>query len=429
MGVADRVASYFVPAIIMLAVCAFVLWYVLADYGFVETTYHPFTFALLFSLTILVISCPCAVSLAVPTVVIVATGVAAKHGILFKGGAAIEKASKSKVCVFDKTGTLTQGCFSVTNFELDSNCKYDEKSLFQLIGSLESSSEHLIGKAIVERADELGCSLIESSASFIAIPGNGIQGRVDSTEVCLGNFSWVLAQCQNVSEELRDDFTRKAQLWQVSSQTVIAVAVNEKLVALLGLSDSVRSEASFVIAKLKEMNKKVFMLTGDQKKTALAIGGSLGLSEENIISEVRPEEKADTIKELQEQYGSVVMIGDGVNDAIALAAADIGIAIGSGTNVAIEAADIVLMKSDLWDIIILHLSNVAFKVIKLNFGWAFFYNLVGIPLAAGALYPIWGIAIPPALAGFSELLSSLPVVFFALIFGRLYKAPTHFQLS
>eukprot|EP00012_Vannella_robusta_P001196 CAMPEP_0206188458 /NCGR_PEP_ID=MMETSP0166-20121206/3582_1 /ASSEMBLY_ACC=CAM_ASM_000260 /TAXON_ID=95228 /ORGANISM="Vannella robusta, Strain DIVA3 518/3/11/1/6" /LENGTH=615 /DNA_ID=CAMNT_0053604181 /DNA_START=81 /DNA_END=1924 /DNA_ORIENTATION=+ len=396
---ADRVASVFVPVIIVTACAAFTVWYIIAYYGFVTTSYAPFTFALLFALTILVISCPCAVSLSVPTVVVVATGIAAKHGILFKGGAAIEQASKSKIVVFDKTGTLTQGNFEICNVYVQPRADITMNALFELIGSLESNSEHPIGKAIVNRAKGMNCRFVETE-NFLPVPGGGIQGDVDGCLVTLGHFQWILGQNEAISDDDLKEFNKHLKLWQLTGQTVIAVGIEGKLVGLIGMADCVRVEAPKVVQELKRMGKEVYMLTGDQEQTAIAVGESVGIEREHIYFGVVPAEKSNVVRSLQEKFGPVVMVGDGINDAIALTAADIGIAVGSGTNVAIEAADIVLMKSDLWDVCIsLHLTTVAFNVIRLNFTWAFLYNLIGIPLAAGLLYPFFGIAIPPALAG------------------------------
>ena len=423
---ADRVASVFVPMIVVLAFLTFVVWFYLAHSGHVTTGgYSPLSFSLMFALTVLVISCPCAVSLAVPTVVIVSTGMNAKYGILVKGGLAIEQLHKSTVYVFDKTGTLTEGQFKVSNVQLNPSCGLNEAAIFRLIGSAELASEHLIGKSLSKHATNLGCTLDQPDESSV-YPGKGLQATIGQQVVLVGKFAWILDSIPDWTENPNNlSFLSQCQVaqgqWQAFGQTVIGVAINSCLVALVGLADMPRAEAPQVVTMLHALNKRVVMLTGDNQVTAECIASQVGIPSTDIISNVLPEEKSNVIVELQSKGEHVVMIGDGINDAIALTTADVGIAIGSGSNIAIEAADVVLIKANLLDVVTcLKLTKAAFRVITLNFTWAFLYNLVGIPIAAGLFYPLFGLAIPPALAGLSELLSSVPVIIFSLLL-QLYK--------
>ena len=353
-----------------------------------------FTNALINFTSVLVIACPCALGLATPTSIMVGTGKGAQLGILFKGGEYLEITHKINAIIFDKTGTLTKGTFEVTDVVTTEGFTEDE--ILNLAASVEKLSEHPIGEAIVKKAKgELDVK------NFEVLSGLGVAGVVKGKKVLIGNEKLMELNGINV-EQLKD----KKNLFDNEGKTSFFVSVDKKLAGLIAVSDIIREYAKETVDRLKKMGIDVFMLTGDNRKTANAIGKQVGI--ENIFAEVLPDKKADKVKELKEKANIVAMVGDGINDAPALAVADVGIAMGKGTDIAIEAADITLIKDDLRKIVIaIELSRATMKNIKQNFFWALIYNITGIPVAASGF-------LSPIIAGAAMAFSSVSVVSNAL---------------
>jgi Cu+-exporting ATPase len=423
---ADRVSGYFVPVVLCVAFLAFFGWFIgLGD----------FVFALRVFVSILVISCPCALGLATPTAIVVSTGVGASRGILVKNGEALEVAHKISTVVFDKTGTITEGRAEVTDVVAVNG--YSREELLQLAASAEMGSEHPLGKVVVEAAEKeaLELSLLED---FEAVAGLGIYAKVAGKKVVIGNRIFVEKTCNTttsaaatttipstaataVAVVVIGDLWEQISVLFVGGKTVMFVSVNGVFAGVIAVSDVVKSSSYEAISSLKGMGLNVVMLTGDNKQTAVAIAGQVGIV--NVIAEVLPQDKAFEVKKLQEGgVKKVAMVGDGVNDAPALVQADIGIAIGSGTNVAVESADIVLMKNDLRNVAAaILLSKKTFRIIKQNLFWAFGYNAAAIPIAAGLLYILGGPLLNPMFAAATMSLSSISVLLNAL---RLKKFKT-----
>ncbi len=393
---ADVVAGYFVPAVLVVGVITFLVWYFVLDPGNLSKAVLNFT-------SVLVIACPCALGLATPTSIMVGTGKGAELGILFKGGDHLEIFHKTNAMVFDKTGTLTKGEFQVT----DVICKngIDEKYLLKITASAEKMSEHPLGRAIVNKAIEEGIDLIEPN-HFSVQKGLGIVSEIDGKKVLVGNEKLLKIKGITIPEDLK---TQKHNLDE-QGKTTFFVVENNDLLGLISVSDTLKDYAKETVNALKKMNISVYMLTGDNKVTAQAIAFNLGI--ENVFAEVLPDKKASKIKELKAKGMVVSMVGDGINDAPALASADIGIAIGSGTDVAVETADVILIKDDLRKIVgALKLSKATMRNIKQNLFWALIYNITGIPIAAiGYLTPI--------IAGAAMAFSSVSVVTNALRLKR-----------
>jgi len=331
--------------------------------------------------------------------------------VIFKGGEVLEKAFKVNTVVFDKTGTVTNGKPDVKKAHiLDKTLT--EVQLFAFVGSAESGSEHPLGKALYTHTKTLNCIINTQLTDFVNMPGMGVVCTVDlgsPRKVAVGNVSLMKNQNIQIPKEAKHVMKQMRK----ESFVAICVALDNKLVSLIALADTPKKEAKIVISELKSRNIEVWMISGDDRRTAKRIAKAIGIN--NVLGNVLPADKANKIKDLQKEGKIVAMVGDGVNDSVALVQADVGIAVGTGTDIALEAADVILMKNDLQDVIFaLDLSQVVFRRIKLNFLWAFFYNLFAIPIAAGILYPWFGIAIPPALAGLSEILSSLPVILFSI---------------
>ncbi|HXY87688.1 MAG TPA: heavy metal translocating P-type ATPase [Candidatus Acidoferrales bacterium] len=366
---ADRASNYFVPGVIAAALFTFVLWSIVG---------LPFNLMLLRTVAVLVIACPCALGLATPTAVMVGTGLGAENGILIKGGEYLENAEHIDTIVFDKTGTLTKGELVVT--DIVGNESFSEADILRLAASAERGSEHPLALAVVHHAYERGVQLGEPR-EFKAVVGQGIIASLDGTEVLLGNRELMSAHGVHVSLEL------KVRELEADGKTVMLLAVNNKLEGAIALADTVREEAAGVIAALQDMGINTAMLTGDNRTAALAIARQIGIN--TVRSNVLPPGKSAEIELFREGGHSVAMVGDGINDAAALAQADIGIAMGTGTDVAIEASDITLIKDDLRDVIAsIRLSKKTMNTIRQNFGWALVYNTVGIPIAAlGFLRP------------------------------------------
>ncbi len=392
---ADTVSGYFVPIVISIAAISCAVWLLLGK---------DFSFALNVFISVLVISCPCALGLATPVAVMTGTGTAAEHGILFKSGTALEHASKIDTVVLDKTGTITEGNPSVTDIVTD----LDEKYLLALAAACELGSEHIIGEAIVRKARELSLDIPEAS-DFDYKVGRGICARVLSHDIAIGSRALI-----NPTGKLLDSGDALAR----DGKTTVYISEDGKAIGLIAISDPVKSGAKSAIKNLRDSGMQVYMLTGDNEKTAQAIARSVGI--DNVISEVRPSDKSDMIKKLQGDGHRVCMVGDGINDAPALATADIGISVASGTDIAAETSDVVLMKNDLSDISsAIAISSAVVRNIKQNLFWAFAYNVIGIPVAAGVLYALGGPLLNPMIAAAAMSLSSVTVVLNALRLNRL----------
>jgi Cu+-exporting ATPase len=391
---ADIIAGYFVPIVISIAIVTFIIWF---NFG----PQPVLTFALLNFVAVMIIACPCALGLATPTAVMVGTGKGAEYGILIKGGESLETAHKIDTIVFDKTGTLTKGEPEVTDIvSLDS---LTEDAILKYAGSAEKVSEHPLGEAILRKAEEQAVHLIDPE-DFKAVEGQGIEARVDNRSILLGNKK--LMEDRGVKA---DDLESRADQLAAEGKTPVYLALDGQVSALIAVADTLKENSLQAVEKLKDLGLEVVMLTGDNRKTAEAIAAKAGI--ERVVSEVLPEDKVLEIKRLQSGGKRVAMVGDGINDAPALAQADIGIAIGSGTDVAVEASDITLIKDDLEGVVsAIDLSKKTIKTIKQNLFWAFFYNTAGIPVAAGILYPFFGILLNPILASAAMAFSSVSVV-------------------
>jgi Cu+-exporting ATPase len=403
---ADRVASVFVPVVFAIAILTFTVWY----YVVPDPT---FSRALLNFVSVLLIACPCALGLATPTAVMVGTGLGAENGILIKGGESLENASRLTMVVFDKTGTLTKGAPEVTDILTAPDVPPER--VLQAAFSLEVLSEHPLAQAIAEKARGENMTPLPVER-FEAVSGLGVRAMVHGRSYLLGNLRFMEAEGVRMNG-LADAAAKLAR----EGKTIVFVAENNRATGLLGLSDVPKSSAREALAELKNMGLKVAMVTGDHTQTARSIGASLGIDE--ILAEVLPADKASEIRRLQSQGQVVAMVGDGINDAPALVAADIGIAIGAGTDVAIEAGDITLMNENLRSVAAaIRLSFATMKVIRQNLFWAFVYNIIGIPIAAGVLYPFGGILLNPEFAAAAMALSSVSVVSNSLRLRRTWKA-------
>lgn len=398
---ADIISGYFVPIVISLAVLSGLAWYFIGGESGV--------FSLTIFISVLVIACPCALGLATPTAIMVGTGKGAENGVLIKSGDALETAHKIKTIVFDKTGTITEGKPKVTDVVVTDN--YEEEYILKISASAEKGSEHPLGEAIVKEAEDRKLEF-EKVTNFKAIPGHGIEVTIDNKSVLLGNKK--LMADRNIDLV---NLEEKSNSLAEEGKTPMYVAINDKLAGIVAVADTVKENSRRAIEKLHEMGIEVAMITGDNKKTAEAIAKQVGI--DIVLSEVLPEDKANEVKKLQSQGKKVAMVGDGINDAPALAQADIGIAIGSGTDVAMESADIVLMRSDLMDVPgAIKLSKSTITNIKQNLFWAFGYNTIGIPVAMGVLHLFGGPLLNPMIAGAAMSLSSVSVLSNALRLKR-----------
>lgn len=388
---ADVVSGYFVPVVLMLSVATFVIWY---DFGL------P-TQAFVNLIAVLIIACPCALGLATPTAIMVGTGRGAERGVLIKDAEALETAHKIRVAVFDKTGTLTRGKPTVT--DIIPVAKTNAGEVLSLAASLEKGSEHSLAEAIVTAATEKNLTLTKAHA-FQAIAGHGVTGSVAGKPLALGNR--LLMAKQSVGYSIHE---KKITALETQGKTVMLLASGKQLLGLIAVADTLKSDAKDMVAALKKMHITVWMITGDNERTANAIAVQAGI--DHVLASVLPQEKAQKIKELKANNTVVAFAGDGINDAPALAGADVGIAMGTGTDVAIESAGITLLNKDLRSVVTaIRLSKATLSIIKQNLFWAFAYNVVLIPVAAGALYPITGWLLNPALAAFAMAASSISVV-------------------
>ncbi|MBI3379957.1 copper-translocating P-type ATPase [Candidatus Gottesmanbacteria bacterium] len=451
--IADIISSYFVPIVIMLAIFTFVVWYIFGPTP-------VFLFAMLNAIAVLIIACPCAMGLATPTAIMVGTGLGAQHGILIKDAESLELAHKINAVIFDKTGTLTSGKPKVTDFsfmeKLDDvgtdlginipNNLSIHDYISSLIYSLEKHSEHSLSFAIIEYLKNKAREL--KTDKVYAIEGHGIQGRADGVNILVGNKKLMEKEKVMRCSEL----DKKANLWAKEGKTLAYVAINKKNVALFAIADTLKPDAREAVNTLKKMKIDVYMVTGDNTQTAQAIGKLAGIDKDKVFAEVLPQEKEKIVQNLRDKTiilttgdakeGSqaemyrrlgylsgrtrklksknvIAFVGDGINDAPALASADVGIAMGSGTDVAIEAADITLINKELKSVAIaINLSKKTMRTIKFNLFWAFAYNVVLIPIAMGILYPIWGILLNPMFASLAMATSSISVVSNSLLLKR-----------
>jgi Cu+-exporting ATPase len=407
-ALADRVAAVFVPSVIGIAFLTFILWWAIGG---------QFVPSMIRMVAVLVIACPCALGLATPTAIMAGTGKGAEQGMLFKNSEALEMATKLDTIVLDKTGTITIGKPAVVNLIVSDALVKDERELLQVSASAERGSEHPLGRAIVNEAEKRGLKLFEPH-DFRASRGLGIKARVNGREVSVGKPQWFTEMGLRFDDALDD-----VRSLQAEGKTVMMVVVDQELAGLIAVADTVKPESGDAITDLHRAALKVVMLTGDNARTAQAIASTVGIDE--VFSEVRPEEKSSKIKELQDHGDVVGMVGDGINDAPALAQADVGLAIGTGTDVAIETGDVILVSGNLTGVSkAIRLSRATMRTVKQNLFWAFFYNIILIPVAAGVLYPFEFLPdflrqLHPILAALAMAMSSITVVSNSLL---LYRA-------
>lgn len=391
---ADRVSSVFVPVVLSIAIATFVAWFILDNEA-------PFVRALAAAVSVLIIACPCAMGLAVPTAVMVSTGKGAEAGVLIKGGEALQQAKELTTVVLDKTGTITEGKPALT--DVVTSPHFERSSLLRDVASLERSSEHPLAEAIVAAAESEDLALVQAT-DFESRTGRGVVGRVNGQEVAVGNLR-LMEEVGADTKIVSPDRDRLA----AEGKTPMFVSIGGSLAGLIAVSDPVKETSSQAVARLKSLGLRVIMLTGDNQRTAEAVGRNVGV--DRVVADVLPEGKVAEVKRLQEEGEVVAMVGDGINDAPALAQADVGIAIGSGTDIAMEAADLTLMRSDLNGVVsAIELSRKTMRTMKQNLFWAFIYNALGIPVAAGVLYPQFGLLLSPILASAAMAFSSVSVV-------------------
>ncbi|HEX9839590.1 MAG TPA: heavy metal translocating P-type ATPase [Anaerolineales bacterium] len=417
---ADWVAGHFILGVHLLAVAVFLFWFFFGynlffdpNSSFILSPYKlgeigVFGFSLLLSVTVLVISCPCAVGLATPSAMMAGTGKAAEFGVLFKGAEAIENTSKLQTIVFDKTGTLTKGEPSVTDVVASQQLSVSHDLLLRVAATAEKNSEHPLGEAIVRGAQDRGLKLSEPE-SFNSIPGHGVEAKAAGSEILLGN--------RKLMKERGVDFSAlmsQAEALEADGKTVMFVALNGQAAGLIAVADTLKEYSADAIRRLHKLGLEVAMITGDNRRTADAIARKVGI--DRVLAEVLPQDKAEEVKKLQAQGKKVAMVGDGVNDAPALAQAEVGMAIGSGTDVAKETGDIILIKDDIRDVVVaLEVAKATMRKVKQNLFWAFFYNTLGIPLGAGLFYTFASVVISPELAGLMMAVSSISVTLNTLL--------------
>jgi len=399
---ADKVSGIFVPVVILIAVISFLFWYFIAP-SFFSLNPTPFIFSFTVFVAVLIIACPCALGLATPTAIMVSTGKGAENGILIKNAEALETAHKLTTIVFDKTGTLTKGKPEVTDVVvLDS--KYVENDIVKFAAIAEKGSEHPLGEAIINCAKRKNIK-IEEPSHFEAISGKGVSAKYKSYTILIGNNKLF----EQYKIKINNENIQKIKNLEEQGKTTVTLSVNKSLIGLIAIADTLKENSKEAVEELKKMNIETIMITGDNERVARAIASQLGI--DKVLAEVLPQDKEIEIKNLQKQNKIVAMVGDGINDAPALAAADVGIAIGAGTDIAIETGSVVLIKNDLRDVVkAIKLSSYTIKKIKQNLFWAFFYNAAGIPIAAGLLYPFSGFLLSPIIAGAAMAFSSVSVV-------------------
>ena len=392
--VVDKVSGYFVPAVIILAIASFVVWYLVGPAP-------ALIYALVVAVTVLIIACPCALGLATPISLMVGVGKGAENGILIRSGEALETAQKLDAIVLDKTGTITEGKPSLTDIITVND--FTEDQVLSWSASVERASEHPLGEAIIRGAEDRSITLSDPK-NFNAIPGHGVEAEVDGRKVLLGNIKMMRDNGIDTGS-LLDKSTKLAD----EGKTPMFVAIDGKAAGIVAVADTVKADSKEAIAQLKKMGLEVVMITGDNQRTANAIAKQVGV--DRVLAEVLPEDKALNVQKLQNEGKRVAMVGDGINDAPALAQADIGLAIGTGTDVAIEASDITLIKGSLKGVVLaIQLSKATMRNIKQNLFGAFAYNTAGLPVAAGLLYPFFGILLSPLIAAAAMAFSSVTVV-------------------
>lgn len=399
----DKVSNIFVPVVLVIAFATFLTWYFLLG--------KDFNFALTAFVSVLVIACPCALGLATPTAIMVSSGLGAQNGILFKNSTSLQKTKDVKVILLDKTGTITIGKPVVT--DLIRTPAHSTEQLLQLAASIEANSEHPLATAIVNEAKKRRLTL-RNVSNFKAITGKGVTGKLNGVTIAVGNAE--------LMEELKMNFNSilpKAQILESQAKTAMLVGYGREVIGVIAVADQIKDTSIQAIKQFKSMNLRVIVLTGDNERTAMAIAKQAGITE--VYSKVMPQDKENKVRELQSQGLKVAMIGDGINDSPALAAADVGIAIGSGTDVAIETGDVILVKSDLRDVVkAIKISKFTICKIQENLLWAFAFNVIGIPLAAGAFYPFTGLLLSPVIAGAAMAFSSVAVTTNSALM-KLYK--------
>lgn len=392
--IADRVSGIFVPVVFLIAIISFIIYLIMGS-GF-ETALTTF-------ITILLVACPCSLGLATPLAIVVAEGICANNGILIKKNEILENAKKVNTIVFDKTGTLTYGKLKIS--KIINYSKIEEYKLLQMIGSIEAKSTHPIGKAFVDYLDKKKIDILQVT-NFEEITGLGIRAKIDDEELLLGNEKLISKY------EIKNIYKEDEQKLSNEGNSIVYVVKNKEIIAIIGVNDIVRENAKQVISMLNKNNIKTIMLTGDNEQTAKKIAKELNITE--VISNVMPQDKEKTIKELKEKENFVLMCGDGINDSPALASADIGVSVNSGTDIAMDSSDVILTKNDLNNIInLINISKNTIRNIKQNLFWAFFYNFLSIPIAIGILKPI-GISINPMIASLAMVFSSITVILNAL---------------
>ncbi|PIU30519.1 copper-translocating P-type ATPase [Candidatus Woesearchaeota archaeon CG07_land_8_20_14_0_80_44_23] len=399
---ADRVSAVFVPTVILISLAAFSGWYFLA--------HKDFVFSLTAMISVLIIACPCALGLATPTAIMVGTGKGAENGILIKSAETLENVHRVNTIIFDKTGTLTKGKPSITDIipfqraDKRFGSRSDEKILMEYAAIAEKKSEHPLASAILKRAEDENISVTEPYY-FEAIPGEGIVAKHSLKTILLGNRKLLSKNKVKISPDHDDEISKL----EAQGKTVLILAVNKEVIGIIAAADTLKEHSREAVAQLQKSGREIVMLTGDNSKTAFAIAKELGIY--NIIPEVLPKDKEAQVEKLQKEGRVVAMVGDGINDAPALARADVGIAIGAGTDVAMETGQIILVKNDLRDVVhAINLSEYTMRKIRQNLFWAFFYNSIGIPIAAGALYPLTGFLLNPMIAAGAMAFSSVSVV-------------------
>ncbi len=428
---ADWVAGHFILGVHLLAILVFLFWFFFGyqaffdpNSSFILSPYKlgeigVFGFSLLLSVTVLVISCPCAVGLATPSAMMAGTGKAAEYGVLFKGAEAIENASKLKTIVFDKTGTLTKGEPSVTDVVVNTQARIGGSDEFlRLAASAEKNSEHPLGEAIV-RGAEIRELLVTEASSFNSLPGHGIEAVVEDHAVLVGNRKLMSERGVEFY-----DLLPQAERLEGEGKTVMFVAVDDQPAGLIAVADTLKDFSTEAIQRLHKLGLETVMITGDNHRTAEAIARQVGI--DRVLAEVLPQDKAEEVKKLQSLGKKVAMVGDGVNDAPALAQADVGIAIGSGTDVAKETGDVILIRDDVRDVIVtLEIARATMRKVKQNLFWAFIYNVLGIPLGAGLFYPFFSLVVSPELAGAFMAVSSISVTLNTLLLKRFRPTLRH----
>ena len=416
---ADKIARYFVPTVCALSLLTFLVWSAIlltldaeVVRAFLPGNYTPMLFSVMLAISVLVISCPCALGLATPTAVMVGTGVAAQHGVLFKGGEPLEVAGQVKAVLFDKTGTLTKGRPVVESSSCVLLTERKPAAVWSIVASVEGLSEHLLGKAITEYAKGVSGVALLPVEDFLAESGAGVRGRVSGEVVVIGNARWLKKNGVEVTAEVTDSM----RLVQEQGKIAVICAINHQLTAIIAITDAIKPEAPAVVRALHRRGIAVYMVTGDNEHSARSIAHTIGILQANVFAQVTPGDKGEVVGRVQREVGPVCVVEDGINGTVALAKADVGIAIGQGTDVAVETAGVVLMRDDLTDVLTaIDLSRAVMDRIYRNFHWACAYNLLAIPLAAGLFYPFTHMLMPPMVAACAMGASSVSVIMSSLL--------------